>query len=448
MTGDCSDKDSCSTTYRKSSGIIRVNPTLPNMPSEIICGPEVFHLNHLPPVFLAFSLPEEYPDILPKFQVSCPWLEEAQLDATKNRLVSLWEAEQSEIIFIFVDYLQNQMLPDLGMSETINLKQTTINMPSGACASFMNDTFPLVRITDFNLGVFLTTWDSFISQKEFDQLPHSCGICFDVKKGKHSIYLKKCHHVYCRDCLSGFFKMLIREGMMFSVVCPHEACRSFRKGLKIDSPEIRPDLDDVLELVGEESYARYLRLYRKQSFELDPLVTWCPLCEEAVSRQTPDEKLCQCNRCSFAFCRLCRKTWHGNQTYCQVSNVSRVTEQYYKARESGDLEECTRLELRYGKKNLAKLVAELDAQKQFEAWSSSNAQACPNCSAVIEKTFGCNHMTCPVCDQHFCYICGSIINKFNPYSHFNDLGSRCHMMLFEGVAENDDDFILDPFDFV
>lgn len=31
---------------------------------------------------------------------------------------------------------------------------------------------------------------------------------------------------------------------------------------------------------------------------------------------------------------------------------------------------------------------------------------CPNCNAHIEKSEGCNHMTCYYCEFQFCWICG------------------------------------------
>jgi len=31
--------------------------------------------------------------------------------------------------------------------------------------------------------------------------------------------------------------------------------------------------------------------------------------------------------------------------------------------------------------------------------------ACPSCGVMVEKEFGCNHITCQ-CGQHFCHVCG------------------------------------------
>jgi len=38
---------------------------------------------------------------------------------------------------------------------------------------------------------------------------------------------------------------------------------------------------------------------------------------------------------------------------------------------------------------------------------------CPTCKTPIQKTSGCNHMTCitPACNTHFCYLCGELIVK-------------------------------------
>lgn len=30
---------------------------------------------------------------------------------------------------------------------------------------------------------------------------------------------------------------------------------------------------------------------------------------------------------------------------------------------------------------------------------------CPSCGTLIEKTFGCNHMTCSACETHICWVC-------------------------------------------
>jgi IBR domain, a half RING-finger domain len=49
---------------------------------------------------------------------------------------------------------------------------------------------------------------------------------------------------------------------------------------------------------------------------------------------------------------------------------------------------------------------QLEQNQESEEWLASHTQPCPSCSAKVQRTGGCNHMTCFVCGQHFCYICG------------------------------------------
>jgi len=38
-------------------------------------------------------------------------------------------------------------------------------------------------------------------------------------------------------------------------------------------------------------------------------------------------------------------------------------------------------------------------------WAMTSTQACPHCFALVQKSTGCNHITCS-CKGEFCYICG------------------------------------------
>lgn len=41
---------------------------------------------------------------------------------------------------------------------------------------------------------------------------------------------------------------------------------------------------------------------------------------------------------------------------------------------------------------------------------------CPRCKVPVEKTFGCNHITC-VCGAHFCHVCGIEESEEGIYDH-------------------------------
>lgn len=64
---------------------------------------------------------------------------------------------------------------------------------------------------------------------------------------------------------------------------------------------------------------------------------------------------------------------------------------------------------------------------------------CPKCGVAIQKIMGCNKMTCVTCDSKFCYLCGEILPKENPYLHYSledkRASRRCRGMLFHGIDE-------------
>ena len=42
----------------------------------------------------------------------------------------------------------------------------------------------------------------------------------------------------------------------------------------------------------------------------------------------------------------------------------------------------------------------------LQKWmDEGNAKRCPRCNTIVQKTYGCNHMECPGCFAHFCWIC-------------------------------------------
>ncbi|KAK9809628.1 hypothetical protein WJX73_008793 [Symbiochloris irregularis] len=56
---------------------------------------------------------------------------------------------------------------------------------------------------------------------------------------------------------------------------------------------------------------------------------------------------------------------------------------------------------------------------------------CPQCGIKIQKTRknedgliieGCNHMRCPVCRSHVCWLCGELMPAHDPYSHYKQKG--------------------------
>ncbi|KAL1921440.1 uncharacterized protein VTP21DRAFT_11156 [Calcarisporiella thermophila] len=410
------------TTLPRYSGTITVDVLLPseiaitfltnsNDPSP---DQEKLMVGYLPPVTVRFSLPHGYPSKKPpEIKLECVWLSEDQLALLYKRLMKSWEGEHSEVLFDMVDFIQNRTFDFLGLGSSITIADTGATL------------YDLLR-----------TFNFISHQSVFENETFTCGICMDFKKGIDCVRLAPCGHVYCRTCIQGYFTMLIREGMVTSVKCPD--CP------KEDKKEIATD--QLRDIVGAEMEDRYTRLVHKQRLEADPTVSFCPRieCQAPVFPDTDQEKLGYCTKCGFAFCRMCQRVWHGTSEYCRMPNSTKIVQEYM----SGNEETKRRLEYRYGRSNLLRLVEDIENQKATEDWISNNTSQCPSCGLNIEKSYGCNHMTCSRCQTHFCYLCGHHISTklANPYLHFSDPSSPCHMRLFENLMEMEDDDPLIFFD--
>ena len=185
---------------------------------------------------------------------------------------------------------------------------------------------------------------------------------------------------------------------------------------------------------------RYVTLKRKQALESDPRTIYCPRkwCQgPARSKKTdaldrnldlesdeedepqaskngphdpallyipPSERLAICTECTFAFCRVCKASWHGELIICDPRRK-----------------------------------AELNAEdKATEEYVKLHTSPCPTCNVRCQKTMGCNHMICFKCNSHFCYLCSSWLDAGNPYDHFNNPKKPCHMRLWELEAGDGD----------
>ena len=50
----------------------------------------------------------------------------------------------------------------------------------------------------------------------------------------------------------------------------------------------------------------------------------------------------------------------------------------------------------------------------YKTWAKGQQgryKSCPKCDSPVEKSMGCNHMSCAVCKLHFCWLCLKDITK-------------------------------------
>uniref|UniRef100_A0A8I3WBN9 RBR-type E3 ubiquitin transferase n=1 Tax=Callithrix jacchus TaxID=9483 RepID=A0A8I3WBN9_CALJA len=187
----------------------------------------------------------------------------------------------------------------------------------------------------------------------------------------------------------------------------------------------------VKELVEAELFARYDRLLLQSTLDLMADVVYCPRpCCQLPVMQEPGCTMGICSSCNFAFCTLCRLTYHGVSP-CKVTaeKLMDLRNEYLQADEPNK----RLLEQRYGKRVIQKALEELESQE----WLEKNSKNCPCCGTPIEKLDGCNKMTCTGCMQYFCWICMGSLSRANPYKHFNDPASPCFNRLFYAVNVDD-----------
>ncbi|KAJ3212767.1 E3 ubiquitin-protein ligase rnf14 [Entophlyctis luteolus] len=401
-------------------------------------------IRHLPLVSLHFVLGPGYPSHADPIVVVKPeadWLPAAALHILRTKIV-----EQSKALvgtaqlFALAQYVQHDALAQLSL-----VSPATATGPPILSSTLPRDA--LVAASDArDLAVFA---ESTIT----------CGICRDTRIGAACLRFAPCRHAYCRACLRAYFEICIREGNVRQVSCPNEECKrvlmrpnasanpagaSQLENNAAAAALVRPISSKELAAVvpDDNLVRRYESLLEQMALLQKPNLTYCPrqLCNAPTLKDPEEEKLCICPKCKYAFCFFCNKSWHGYAAYCQIRHLESIAKEYLEASDAAKRS----LEVKYGKKTLEKVVREIEEDKLNREYFKDNAQACPNCTCMVERTEGCCHMICKVCDVHFCYVCGDKLNASNPYAHYSTRGSQCYGKLFDGTNTENYDPLNDP----
>ena len=137
----------------------------------------------------------------------------------------------------------------------------------------------------------------------------------------------------------------------------------------------------------------------------------------------------QCPTCSYSFCLYCSAGWHGPHTACTFPKTSAIVLEYLSYPE--DSQERRDMEVRRGKANIERMVRTYIEEQANKEWLEGETRACTGCGVRVQKSHGCNHMTCSRCNAHFCYRCGESLKPMDPYAHYNKPGSACYYQLFD-----------------
>ncbi|KAI8382499.1 related to Translation termination inhibitor protein ITT1 [Nakaseomyces glabratus] len=298
----------------------------------------------------------------------------------------------------------------------------------------------------------------FESMKEdFERIQHNsnnfdCCICMETKKGRHMVELPckntDSKHYLCKDCLKSYYSTLIEEGSIENIRCPECPYKPINLEKYTDYKKMKQSLfmpqipfEFFQNILSDELCQRYKDLFYTQaatklSSHCPFACKICPRCDYWCIKEDLDDSLIQCSKCSFAFCFICSHSWHGYTNPCGKAEkiANEIIEEYME--DSTTRTRKKELETKYGKKRLQSECEEYLADKMLDLAieeKGSNLQRCPSCRLVIERSEGCNKMRCAVCHTLFCFICGSILDPDDPYSHFREIIYPCYGRLFEGM---------------
>lgn len=423
-------------------------------------------VEYLPPLNLFFELPESYPSASPPaFLLSCNWLSLSQISLLCKKLEDLWKDGNGEVILYgWIQFLEEEVLSFLDITDTLDITRLSVYQrrktsnpclsnekknaldDSGGnscvpkadkvgdqvslkpCISGGNGSIDFRAMLDLTNGRMLFTmleeYNKSKVEDAFNDAWFTCKVCFKEKQGSRFIRFKECNHLYCKECMQSYFEIQIKDGNVGALNCPEEKCNSEAHAMQ------------VKELVDAKLFARYDELLLSRSLDTMPDVTYCPrkFCQSPLIAES-GSNMGRCPQCSFVFCMFCRMVYHGIAP-CNFKSAEKreICTKYLNSQG----EEKELLERRYGKKVLQCLVE----NALSEEWVDSNSKKCPHCNASIEKTDGCNKMTCFRCGAYFCWLCMTRLKSTNPYSHFSDPNSYCYDRLFPAYDEIvDDDFV-------
>lgn len=414
-------------------------------------------LQYLPPLSVSIVLTPRYPlhEAARIERISSSWItSDEQRHWIRRRLLEIWQDVGGEILWTWGEWLRE------GWAEETLIKGSSnpLKGPKKGSLAFLESISATALAVSEGLNggsrndllASLQAYDHLARQSLFEKDRFPCGICLEAKKGSASVQLGRCGHVFCRECVNDYLTLHLTEGSLNLVLsCPDPLCMSSLTGktastVLSESTVLMGAISisqlETLLVASPKLIERLHFLKDKAAAEADPSAIPCPRpdCQTLSPAREEDkgdgrwQAFRECPRCSMCFCAWCRLTWHAPSP-CLLSSSNAILAKYDAASDS----EKRLMELRYGRKNLLKLKAQFEEDQANRAWLKDRTQSCPHCSSPVEKSIGCNHMTCTRCQTHFCFLCGTRLNPSQPYDHFNTRRSLCFNRLFDGLIQDD-----------
>ncbi|KAF2396727.1 hypothetical protein EJ06DRAFT_483040 [Trichodelitschia bisporula] len=189
--------------------------------------------------------------------------------------------------------------------------------------------------------------------RQFAKVKPECNVCGTETKRADIARLPCGAHLFCKGCLKDHFLRAVNDQSLF----PPHCCRK----------------PIPLSMISAQLSASEVQAYKDAELEhTTPHKIYCsnPRCSKFIPPLRITKHKAKC-KCGHSTCPRCKRPAHAKGDGCP---------------EDPDLADVLKL----GKKR---------------GW-----QRCAKCLQMVEKTEGCDHMTCQ-CKYEFCYVCGGAYQK-------------------------------------
>ncbi|CAD6196758.1 unnamed protein product [Caenorhabditis auriculariae] len=360
-----------------------------------------------PPVYVHFVLPSRYPsEEGPLIRIEASWmpvkLKKVIEDQIEQDCIS---PNGSFLLFGFRMVVQDSMDDFFEKNHRFDVEETF-----GVFEEHQNPQIFRRKIVEMANDT---------DMRIFKKKGAECEICASYKKGEEFVRFPGCQHIFCRDCFKMHFEHKIDSQELNGLTCI--GCRN------------EPTEEFLASILSEEYFERYKSLQVDLAVHKGDLsICPRPACQNPAKITNRAKRLAECSNCGMCFCISCKRAYHAIEP-CKFRKDEK--ENVMKEWEESSHEQRLIMSKRYGGlKQLQNLVEMF----QNSNWFEENSKPCPKCRVPIEKIEGCHKMHCTKCDCYFCWLCGKVLDKENPYGHFNVSGGECEGRLFEGVVPLED----------
>ncbi|KAI1773808.1 hypothetical protein F4818DRAFT_421837 [Hypoxylon cercidicola] len=223
---------------------------------------------------------------------------------------------------------------------------------------------------DYDTALDIMNSKEVPQRKRTDSIAQDCSVCWSEAENP---IRTKCDHVYCLDCFENLCISATTQGSGVQIRCAGDSgnCNTV-----LGLPELQEHLSSTaFDELLEKSFESYMRLHPDS-------LRYCPSADcNSVYRVSAVAKMHNCPRCLLLVCTGCHAQ-HGHMSCADYKDVS-----------TGGYAAFEKLKKEIGIKD------------------------CPKCKTPLEKTEGCNHMTCR-CGAHICWVClGTFRTSNDCYVH-------------------------------